>query len=222
LPGRVVLGDNTAMPNVFVINKATGSETKTDTAGNFSIPAKAGDKLAVYSIDTEVREFAISEASFTEVPYVLAVDFKGTEMEEVVVNTVNSQSLGLVPKGQKQYTQMERKLYTTGDFNPLMLLNLLGGTMPLDPLINAINGRTKRVKKEVDAERRTMLFKEINNIYTAEEITTILNVPAENIDGFLFYIVEDAEFSSTIKNKNEPMAKFLMVSLAEKYLALSK
>jgi len=75
LPGRVILADNTAVPNVFVINKATRTETKTDVAGSFSIPARAGDRLAVYSADTEVREFAISDASFAKVPYVLSVDF---------------------------------------------------------------------------------------------------------------------------------------------------
>ena len=222
LSGRVVLADNTAVPNVFVINKATGTETKTDAAGSFAIPARAGDKLAVYSADTEVREFAISDASFAEVPYVLSVDFKGTEMEEVVVNAVTSQSLGIVPKGQKQYTQMERKLYTTGDFKPIMLLGLLGGGMPLDPLMNAINGRTKKVKKEVDTERRAMMLKEIHNIYTPEEITAVLKVPDDTIDGFLFYVAEDVEFAATMKAKNETMAKFLMVSLARKYLALSK
>jgi len=143
-------------------------------------------------------------------------------MEEVVVNAVTSQSLGIVPKGQKQYTQMERKLYTTGDFKPIMLLGLLGGGMPLDPLINAINGRTKKVKKEVDTELRAMLLKEIHNIYTPEEITAVLKVPDDTIDGFLFYAAEDAEFAATMKAKNETMAKFLMVSLAQKYLALSK
>jgi hypothetical protein len=31
-----------------------------------------------------------------------------------------------------------------------MLLGLIGGSMPLDPLINKINGRTKRLKKRSD------------------------------------------------------------------------
>jgi hypothetical protein len=39
-----------------------------------------------------------------------------------------------------------------------MLLGLLGGSMPLDPLINKINGRTKRLKKLVVLEAKTTLF----------------------------------------------------------------
>jgi hypothetical protein len=34
-----------------------------------------------------------------------------------------------------------------------MLLGMIGGSMPLDPLINKINGRTKRLKKKVILER---------------------------------------------------------------------
>ena len=67
-----------------------------------------------------------------------------------------------------------------------------------------------------------MLFKEIHNIYMPEEITAVLKVPDDTIDGFLFYVAEDTEFAATMKAKNETMAKFLMVSLAQKYLALSK
>ncbi len=47
------------VPGVFVINKNSGQEVKTDGQGNFSIPARNGDRLVVHSAFTEDREFLL-------------------------------------------------------------------------------------------------------------------------------------------------------------------
>ena len=211
MPGRVILADNTAVPNVFVINKATGTETKTDVAGSFSIPARAGDRLAVYSADTEVREFAISEASFTEVPYVLSVEFKGTEMEEVVVNAVTSQSLGLVPKGYKFETAAQRRVqhYTTA----------AGG---LNYLIYAVQGRAFLLKLAVKYAKQEVLTEKIKNIYTEEQLENEFHIPAEYTKGFVFYVAEDAALAAAINANNTGEAKLVITGLAMKYLEIIK
>jgi hypothetical protein len=40
------------------------------------------------------------------------------------------------------------------------------------------------------------------------------------VRGFIFFLVEDANFARAIKDKNNMMAKFLMSGLAGKYLKL--
>lgn len=88
---------------------------------------------------------------------------KELELQEVVVNentAITAENLGIIPKGQKKYTQAERQLATAGDFKPIMLLGLLGGSMQLDPLINKINGRTKRLKANVEIEKEKKIFKD--------------------------------------------------------------
>ena len=84
IQGHVTAG-NTAVAGVFVINKATGIEIKTDNDGNFNIPARAGDYLVVYSSSIEVREFYISDASFKEQPYSMEVKPSAYELNEVVI-----------------------------------------------------------------------------------------------------------------------------------------
>jgi hypothetical protein len=61
-------------------------------------------------------------------------------------NNINAVSLGIIPANKIIYAS-RRKLRTAGDFKPIMLLGLMGSSMPLDPLINKINGRTKRLKR---------------------------------------------------------------------------
>ncbi|RYD86390.1 MAG: hypothetical protein EOP54_30440, partial [Sphingobacteriales bacterium] len=149
LMGRVMWG-NDAVANVYVINKKTGTETKTDAKGNFTLDAKAGDVLTVYSNKTEVRDFKINDFAFKDNPYVLSVKVIAYELDEVVINeqTVTSESLGLVPKNQKRYTPAERRLKTASEFKPSFMVGYMPGiVIPTDAIINAISGRTKMLKK---------------------------------------------------------------------------
>lgn len=92
--------------------------------------------------------------------------------------------------------------------------------MPLDPIINAITGKTKRLKKELAVERRMADLEKINNLYTEEQIVADLKVPAENVNGFIYYAIEDKDFTAAVKAKNDTLAKFLLGGLAVKYVEL--
>jgi hypothetical protein len=207
--GKVVSGEM-VIEDIFVINKATGTETKTNNRGIFTLPVKVGDQLVVYGTKTNVREFTINNLSFKEQPYVVSVEIKGYELEEVVVegSTVTSESLGLVPKDQKQYTPAERKLYTATE-----------GT---DAIFNAISGRTKMLKKAAETEKKEGVIQTLNGMYTDTEITEQLNIPAEYVRAFIFYVAEDKSIANALKGDNETLVRLLMIDLAKKYLTALK
>jgi hypothetical protein len=217
LQGQIVAGGS-LLSGIFVINKTTGTEVKTDDKGDFSIDARVGDRLAVYSPNITSREFAVNAATFLEVPYVMEVTINGYELKEVVINNVSSESLRIVPKGQKQYTPAERRLRAASDWDPTIGLGTMAGVgFSLDPIMNAISGRTKLLKKALATERKEFDLKKINGIYTEEQIVSELKIPAEYVNGFLFYAVEDASCAAALKNKNNELAKLQMMVLAEKY-----
>lgn len=207
--GKVISGEM-VIEDIFVINKTTGAETKTNSKGEFTISVKIGDQLVVYGTKTDVREFTINNLSFNEQPYVVSVDIKGYELEEVVVegSTVTSESLGLVPKGQKQYTPAERKVYTATE-----------GT---DAIFNAISGRTKMLKKAAETEKKEGVIETLNGMYTDTEITEQFNIPTDYVRAFIFYAAEDKGIAKALKGKNESLVKLLMIDLAKKYLAATK
>jgi len=224
LPGKIVAA-GTGIQDVFVINKATGAEVKTVSGGTFTIDAKAGDQLAVYSQKIEVRNFAISDASFNEVPYVLEVNLKpgetgaaepSVELDEVVINspTVNSQSLGLVPKDFKFETPAERRAtrYATE----------AAPSIGVGYVINALSGRLYNLKLAAKYAKKEMYMEKIDNIYTEEELVSQCGIPLEYVRGFVFYAVENAELTSALKAKNVGAAKLLLSGLAFKYLELIK
>ena len=218
LRGRVTAG-NIIIKGREVINLSSQGETKTDSLGNFYIKAAVSDTLQIRSSISYLGRIIVKEGDFITI---IAVDLGSFELEEVVIDryNVNAESLGLVPEDQKQYTPAERRLKTAGDFKPIHLLGILGGSLPVDPIINAINGRTKRLKKEVEIERKEFLMAKINGIYTYDEITKEFNIPEEYVSGFIYYVVEDSEFAKAMKNKNETLAKFLMSGLSVKYIEL--
>ena len=97
---------------------------------------------------------------------------------------------------------------------------ILGGGLALDPIINAINGKTKRLKKEVALERKEFLIDKIYGIHTELEIVQQYNIPEEYVKGFMFYLAEDAEFTEAVNNDETERAKFRIAALAKQYIAL--
>lgn len=213
LQGKITAGDY-IVNNVFVINKVTGAETKSDAAGLFTIAAKIGDQLVLYGDKIEVREFAVNDFSFKEVPYVMEVKPKSTELKEVVISHINPESLGLVPAKQPQYTPAERRLKAAGG-------ELDGGfTLSLDAILNIISGRMKMLRKAMETERKEFSMQKIDGIYVEDQIESELRVPKEYVHGFMFYVVEDAAFVAALKDNNKELGRLLLIDLAKKYNSL--
>jgi hypothetical protein len=211
LTGRVV-ADSIGLPGVFVINKAAGIEQKTDADGLFSITVKPGQKLVVYNDAITVREFHISADSFKNMPYVLAVERRSEEIEEVVINSsITRESLGLVPKGQKQYTPAQKRV-----------LSYQGNTQGLSGFINLLRGRKFLEKiKTIYAKKEVDLYT-LRGMYTEEQIVRDFNIPAQYAAAFLFYAVDDERMAETLKSGELGAARLLLAELSLKYLETIK
>jgi len=211
--GKVVAND-VGLPDVFIINKNTGSETKTNYSGLFELSAKPGDRIVVYSTRIIVREFNLLSESFKESPYIISVNYNAYELEEVVINKydrINSESLGLVPKGQKKRTVAERRLYTAGALS-------VGTVIGLDPIINAISGRTRMLRKAYETEKKEGVVNNIRGIYNEDEITRQYNIPTEQVDGFIYFLADDKDFTAAVKQGNKQYIDFMMLELAKEFL----
>lgn len=126
------------------------------------------------------------------------------KLDKVVLKSksgFNDLSLGIIQKEIKPLTTYERKLYTAGDFKPIHLLSILGGSLQVDPIINAISGRTKRLKKYVEFEK-----KERNLIYLENHFKDYmlnnLNIEEQLIGRFLNYLIENEKSQDFIDRKD--------------------
>lgn len=133
-------------------------------------------------------------------------------LDEVFIKSkseFNAVSLGILKKEIKPLTTNERRLYTAGDFKPIHLLSLLGGSLQVDPIINAISGRTKRLKRYIEIEK-----KESNLIFLEDHFMKYmvenLNIEEEWIGSFLTYLVENEQLQSLIDRKDLGVLHFFI------------
>lgn len=203
------------LEGIYVINKTADLTVATAKGGYFTVPAAVGDVILFSSIQFVAREITLTPENFNDALWIVKLEFMVRDLDEVTITrykNLNSEDLGLVPRGQKQYTYAERKLATAGD----MRMNPMG----LDPLINWMSGRTTMLKKELQIEKKEQLMEKINYIYEEEQIINEFKIPKEYVRGFVYYIVEDAAFAAALKAKNDTMARFLVNGLAVDYLKI--
>ena len=225
LKGKVV-SNYDDLQGINVINLTTNYATITsDYDGNFEIKVAVGDSLLFRAVQFNDYKIKLKKEDFERKIFTVKLQTKIRQLDEVKINefgNINSVSLGLVSKNQKKYTPAERKLRTAEElhwYSPLLIP--LGG-MSIDGLLNGISGRTLMLKKALVLERKGFVLEKINLWFDDKYFTEKLKIPTDYINGFKYYLVEDAKITAAINNKNKTLASFLMAEAATEYLTRLK
>jgi len=219
LHGKIV-ADSASVAGIDVVNLGNEKVTVTNNKGEFSILAKADDILVFSSMTLEMKRMLVDEDDLKSETITIYMTPKINELNEVIVKKnlgINALSMGIVQKKPKHYTPAERKLKTAGDFKPIHLLGILGGSLPVDPIINAINGRTKKLKNQIKIENKEFLLLKISELYKFDFFIKTLKISSENVKGFQYYLVENNSFIETLKLNKTEKTTFLIIELAVKY-----
>ncbi|RXM41931.1 carboxypeptidase-like regulatory domain-containing protein [Flavobacterium sp. YO64] len=212
--GKVISGQifeqSTPIGGVNIINNDTQIATVSDNDGRFSISVKEGDVLvfSAVNLDPVKRRITIADLGLSLLS--IKMTAKEIELKEVVVNDnygITAENLGIVPHGQKTYTPAERKVYTATSTS-------------VDKILNGISGRTAMLKKEINVEKKEMLFRKIEYLFEENYYTERLKIPVNDIKGFQLFCVDDTEFAVSLNTKNKTMSMFLITDLARKYLII--
>ena len=215
-----VLSNATPLEGINITNASTKITVVSDLYGAFTILAKEGDILNFSAINYEPLRKFINKQEFKIGNIIVDLTPKSIELEEVIINehpNISAENLGIIPRDQVKLTSAERKLQTAGDFKPIHLLGLLGGMLAVDPILNAINGRTKMLKKAVSVERNEFLMEKLEILFEDKYYIETLKIPEAYIKGFQYYCIEDPDFVKSLKEKNKTMSMFLIVGLANDY-----
>jgi len=195
---------------VNIINNTTQVTAVSNAAGVFTIVVREGDVLVFSAVNLEPFKRRITFEDLKSASVIIKMSAKEIELKEVIVNDnggITAENLGVIPYGQKKYTPAERKVYTAT-------------STPGDMLLNAISGRTAMLKKEVNVEKKEMLFRKIEYLFDENYYTERLKIPVADIKGFQLYCVDDPEFAVSLDTKNKTMSMFLITDLARKYLTI--
>lgn len=232
LRGRV-LANGEDVTGVVVRNATSKRATITDAEGNFTIPVKVNDTLVFLALQFKTKTLPITpliyNTNFVNVPMEPFVN----ELREVVVQPfdltgdlskdagklelpqdVSAEALGLPNARQKIPTQSERKLQqaTYGRFNVGMIL-----TPPLDPIINAITGRTKMLKKRVAVDKKNAQTQRIQQSIVDSLFIDTLKIPKERIADFMYFCEADPNFDGVVGSGDQLRVWQFMIDKSEVY-----
>ncbi|WP_426486317.1 carboxypeptidase-like regulatory domain-containing protein [Flavobacterium sp. 2] len=221
ISGKIASG-NSDLEGVYVVNAQTEVMTVTDALGSFSILANAGDTLVFSSIQFKEKRILLTADNFSDINFTVRLSMVMHQLQEVVVrnyNGINAESLGIVPYGQKTYTQAERRLHTATALSPEANSSngMAGGSISADPLLNFFSGRTAMLKKEAEVEKKEAFMKLLERMFSLEHFVDRLKIPLEYVKGFEYYAVENDKFTVILNSKNKTSTEFLLAELATKY-----
>lgn len=224
LRGKIVC-EIKALGEVNITNLRSDSSIASDENGSYSMFVKVGDTLQFKSLQIETKKIVIQPEDLAKTLLVTQLVSKTIALQEVEVKVnkdINAVSLGILQKPAKKYTPAERKLYTAGELHWYSPLLIPFGGMSVDGLLNAINGRTAMLKKELEVERRERLILKIESQFQTDYFIQKLKIPAEYVKGFVYYLAEDQKLTAYINAKDKIQAEFRMSELAALYLEMLK
>ncbi|MEM6516623.1 MAG: carboxypeptidase-like regulatory domain-containing protein [Bacteroidota bacterium] len=203
---------------IHIINKTSRRFTVTNDKGEFTIPAKLNDTISFSGIQYQAEEVVIDQTLYETKSITITLKDNINELDEVVVGKIltdnllsdiensdakadlNFYDVGIPGYTGRRKTQSERRLYEaqTG-----------AGILPLNPLLNWISGRTKKLKNRIKRER---IDKAMTS--TAESSSEVL-FEIDDLDEikrneFFFFVADDPKFVEVYRLKSDlQMLEFL-------------
>ncbi|MFL0353992.1 hypothetical protein [Xanthomarina sp. GH4-25] len=208
ITGKVTASSD--VENIHVINKTAQVFTTTNAFGGFKITASLNDTLQFSSIQHQLKEVVVDVSILIQKEIDVQLEELIYALDEVVVGriltgdllkdvgnvegqSITAKQLGIPSYQGKLKTQSERKLNeaTTG-----------GGFIPLFPIINAITGRTKKLKNQIKLEQQDDLLYDIRK--RLEPILFSDATLTENLrTEFFYFCSEDPSFENRCKGKSD-------------------
>lgn len=230
---RGIIQSEVNIENIHVINTTSQKFTVTDNQGSFTIPVRLNDTLKFSSIQHQTKEVVISKSIADAKLLTVVLKEQITSLDEVLVGKVlsgdlntdignvegkppiNFYDLGIPGYTGKPATQSERRLAEAGELKPKMLLGALTGSIPLNPIINSITGRTKMLKKRVAHEKSDALLTKIRERFSKDLFSE--NPLDEDFKMDFFYFCEMDERFMEIGNSvsNLEVFQFLREKLKQ-------
>jgi hypothetical protein len=204
-----IKADSTSVEAVTIENTTHKAIAISDKNGNFSLAVTEGDILVFSAVNLETLRKKITKLDFYSDFIKVEMIPKSIFLREVIIKTpeITAENQGIIPHNIKRYTPAERKLYTATSTS-------------IDALLNAISGRTAMLKKGILIEKKEMLLAKMEYLFEDKYYTETLRIPQDYIRGFQYFCIDDVDFAKTLKSKNKTMMMFLIVPLAQKYLAI--
>ncbi|WP_342155099.1 hypothetical protein [Joostella sp. CR20] len=179
-----VYKDGKAVTSFGIANLSTKTEGKYEN-GFHSILVSEGDVLLVASEEFDNFHRLVTVNDLNKKRIEVYIKDGIIELDEVVLTDYKLNYGKFTDHTPKTYTPAERRLATATKYR----YQNSGMSMSLDPLINAISGRTKKLKKRLKAETKNIIVGFLEDNYK-DYILNDLDVPRDQFGLFCYFISE--------------------------------
>lgn len=218
IKGKV--SSSASVENIHVINKTAQIFTTTNALGEFTMVATLNDTILFSSILHIPKEVVVSKDVILNKALTVTLQEQINQLDQVVVGNVltgdlqsdiknadtdvpiNFYDVGIPGYKGKPATQSERRLHEAGEFKPKMLLGLLGGGIPLNPILNGISGRTKELKERVRLETNDALLRGIK-ARLSQSFFSVYKLDDSKRADFFYFCQEDKNFRARCEGKTD-------------------
>lgn len=198
---------------IHIINKTVSKYAISNSNGTFVIPAKLNDTILFSGVSYQSKEMIITKLIISSQHMTVNLEALVNTLDEVVVGriltgdlssdiansgverSVDFYDLGIPGYTGKVKTQSERQLYEAGDFKPIQLLGLLGGSLPLNPILNGLSGRTKELKHRIYLENQDKCIVNLQS-KLAEILFSAYPLEEHSRVEFFYFCADDAQFDA--------------------------
>lgn len=227
--GQLVANED--LEGIHIINKTSQRFTISETDGSFIIPAKLNDTIQISGIKYLTEEIVIGKTVIDTKNLTVFLTVKINTLDEVIVGKIltgdlkmdigNSDAkrdldfydVGIPGYTGKRMTQNEQRLYEA-DHGKFVNFYGLYGTVNFHKLLNAISGRTKRLKNIVRLESQDVCMNRIIADYS-ESLLGEIQITDELKAEFFYFASEDSEFLGLCGlNNSMKMFEFLQKKLS--------
>ncbi|UZO80798.1 hypothetical protein NBT05_17895 [Aquimarina sp. ERC-38] len=210
IEGRII-ADQLQGYAINIINLTQNLGTTNDAFGNFTIPVKVGDSVIFSSVQYEQKIVVINQADFRKQNLIVQLTTQTQELEPVTISNISlsgrldkdvrgitsapvltAKNLGLPYRTKKEKTPAERKLYTA---------TTSASGIPLDLIINLLNGKIKMIKKLIEIEKTEARIAKTKQVLSLRLLSEGLGIPIDSVDDFLYFCEEDALYKKYIKEE---------------------
>ena len=224
IKGKVT--NETDHDGIHVFNKTQSKYTISDEKGEFQIIASVKDTIVFSAIQYKLEELIVTDKLIKSQPISVFLTIKINDLGVVYIRPklsgnllddvkniptqelVTARTLGLPNADVIPPTPAERRLYAATHG---------GGILSIDAVLNAISGRTKKLKKIVKLERKSQLENRIHQDFE-QMIIADFGITKDEVYRFIFYASEDKLFSHIVKTKNGIVIYQFLQNKAKDYL----
>lgn len=219
--GRISLGTDDDTPtHVRVQNISTKKITPTTGKGYFTVIAKAGDTISLFSPEFATVQYILTKDDMSKDLIHLSLTTQTNMLKEVKVTSKPGPNIGYQPADQKHYSKSERRVKTAKNKSINRKADEAFIGVKTDPLLNRVTGRTKELEKNLEVEKKEKGISILNSLFEEDYFISNLKIPSEYISGFQYYAVESPKLLQLLEIEDKENVDLELSRLSQDYLQL--